>query len=90
MLIFHPEALAEEYLVMGGEFDHNGNFFREKDVLANDFSNPILFGGEEYDVAEERWMPMQSGGEGAMLVVLSLDNGAILSLTPEQYHMSVY
>ena len=90
MLIFHPEELAEESLYMGGEFDCNGNFFREKDVLEEDYSNPLLIGGEEYDITEERWTPIQSDGKEVLLVMLSLDNGVSLHLTPEEYHQAVY
>ncbi len=38
--------LADNGLYYGGEVENNGNIYREKDVLEDDYSEPILVGGK--------------------------------------------
>lgn len=45
--------LADNGLYYGGEVDNNGNIYREKDVLEDDYSEPILAGGK-YSVFVKR------------------------------------
>ena len=45
--VFIPANIADTYLLMGGYVDPNGNVFREKDVLEEDYSEPILLEKEE-------------------------------------------
>ena len=45
--------LADNGLYYGGEVDNNGNIYREKDVLEDDYSEPILVGGK-YSVFVKR------------------------------------
>lgn len=46
--VFETEKLAGEGLYFGGEVDDNGNIFREKDVLENDYSCPLLESGKYF------------------------------------------
>ena len=44
-MVIDMMRLAGKGLHFGGEVDENGNFFREKDVLNNDYSEPTLTTG---------------------------------------------
>ena len=51
-MFIDPVCLAEagiSDLYMGGYVDTKGNVYREKDVLANDYSSPFLLAGNKYD-----------------------------------------
>ena len=51
--VIDTTLLADNGLYYGGEVDSNGNVYREKDVLENDYSDPILVGGK-YSVFVKR------------------------------------
>lgn len=51
--VIDTTLLADNGLYYGGEVDGNGNVYREKDVLENDYSDPILVGGK-YSVFVKR------------------------------------
>ena len=86
MKTFTSKALAGQYLEMGGYIDKDGNLFREKDVLAEDYSTPLLFGGMEYGVEKEVGFRRAQGG---YVIRLSLTCGVSVILTDKEYDMSV-
>lgn len=80
---FVPNNLACEYLMMGGMVEANGDLFREKDVLEEDFSQPILFGDTEYEIESEYWCDTEEW------VNVKLKNGACISLGADEYKKAV-
>ena len=83
-LLFHPAELAGQGLYYGGEVDDNGNVFREKDVLEEDYSKPLLFGDETYEISKEVWIPDTAA------VSLQLRNETTIILSKEERERSVY
>ncbi len=79
---FNPNKLSGNYLHIGGFVDDNGNIFREKDVLEEDYSNPILLGGKKYDVKDVKEISQNTIG-------IFLNDGQGLILSKAEFEQSV-
>lgn len=87
MTIFEPIKLADTYLVMGGYIDEDGNVYREKDVLNEDFATPLMT-NKPY-VSEEPPIIVRTSGDSYINVTLvplgEIPAKTSLTLTKEEY-----
>ncbi len=88
-MVFNPNNLAGSSFYMGGLVDENGNVFREKDVMEDDYSEPILVGNKRYPVVSVREMNAEQGRKLINVIILDGKTELQYLLTEDEYKEAV-